>query len=135
MKPKPRPQPRRMARRRDAQNRFDRLVEEALASIPARFQPYLERVAILVEDWPDERELQEMGIPPDETIYGIHRGPSLVYQDTLNAPPVIVIYRGPIEEDFESEADIRREVRTTVLHEIGHFFGFNEADLERLGLA
>jgi predicted Zn-dependent protease with MMP-like domain len=126
---------RRASHRRSSRNRFDKLVEAALDSLPPRFQPYLERVAIVVEDWPDERELDEMGIPPDETIFGIHRGPSLAHQSGTFVPPVIVIYRGPIEEACTTEAEVQHEVRTTVLHEIGHFFGMSEADLERLGLA
>ncbi len=126
---------RRLARRRDTRQRFDRLVEAALAEIPERFRPYLERVAIVVEDWPDEQDLAEMGIPPDDTIFGLHRGPPVGYYDGMTAPSVITIYRGPIEEACETDAEIRREVRTTVLHEIGHFFGMNEDDLARLGLA
>ena len=127
--------PRRAARRVATRDHFDRLVAETLASLPDAFQPYLERVAITVEDWPDPRELDEMGIPPDETLYGLQRGPALGYDGSLMAPPVIVVYRGPILEDYTADADIRREVRTTVLHEIGHFFGLTEADLDRLGLA
>ncbi len=127
--------PRRAARRVATRDHFDRLVEETLASLPAAFRPYLERVAITVEDWPDARELDEMGVPPDETLYGLQRGPAVGYDGSLMAPPVIVVYRGPILADYTADADIRREVRTTVLHELGHFFGLNEADLDRLGLA
>lgn len=134
MRPR-RPLPRRAARRVAARDHFDRLVEETLASLPASLQPYLERVAITVEDWPDPTELDEMDIPPDETLYGLQRGPALGYDGSLMAPPVIVVYRGPILADFTTDADIQREVRVTVLHEIGHFFGLTEADLERLGMA
>lgn len=126
---------RRPARRRDTRQRFDRLVEEALAEIPARFAPYLERVAVVVEDWPDEQDLVAMGIPRDETIFGLQRGPTVADPGSLSPPPVIVIYRGPIEEACETDAEIRREVRTTVLHEVGHYLGMSEADLDRLGLA
>ncbi len=129
------PRNRRLGHRRDARQRFDRLVEEALAEIPERFRPYLERVAIVVEDWPDEQDLAAMGIPPDDTIFGLHRGPPVGYSDGMTAPSIIAIYRGPIEEACETDAEIRREVRTTVLHEVGHFFGMSEEDLARLGLA
>lgn len=122
-------------RRPNPRARFDRLVEEALASVPDRFQPYLQKVAILVEDWPDPRELDALGIPPDDTIYGLYRGPSVAERGHSPLPPVIVIYRGPLLEDYETDADIRREVRITVLHEIGHYLGFDEDDLTRLGLA
>ncbi len=121
--------------RQAARARFDRLVEAALASLPPRFQPYLEGVAILVEDWPDPDDLDALGVPPDETIFGLQRGPTLAEQGLVPFPPTIVIYRGPIEEACETDAEIQREVRTTVLHEVGHYFGMSEADLDRLGLA
>ena len=53
--------------------------------------------------------------------------------DSGNLPDKISIYRGPLEEDFPDPRDLRSEIRITLLHEIGHYFGMDEEDLRRLG--
>ncbi|MFN8482670.1 MAG: metallopeptidase family protein [Anaerolineae bacterium] len=130
----PRAAGRRPRRRHTRIDRFERLVAEVIDSLPPQFLPYLEKVAIIIEDWPDEEELADLGIGPEETLFGLHRGPPLGAYDNMAPPPMVVIYRGPIQEECETEAEVRREVRTTVLHEVGHFFGLSEDDLTRLGL-
>ena len=130
----PRAVGRRPRRRHSRIDRFERLVAEAIDSLPAQFLPYLEKVAIVVEDWPSEENLAELGMGPDETLFGLHRGPPLGSYDNMLTPPMIIIYRGPILEECETEEEVRREVRTTVLHEVGHFFGMSEDDMTRLGL-
>ncbi len=114
---------------------FRRLVDEALALVPEEFRPYLDGVPVLVEDWPPETLLEDLGLPVDETLYGLYSGPALTegVQVSGDLPPRITIYRGPLLEDCESEADLRREIATTVLHEVAHHFGIGEARLEELG--
>ncbi len=121
-------------RRHTRIDRFERLVAEAIDSLPAQFHPYLEKVAIVIEDWPSEDDLAAPGMGPDETLFGLHRGPPLGAYDNMLTPPMIIIYRGPILEECETEDEVRREVRTTVLHEVGHFFGMSEDDMTRYGL-
>ena len=114
---------------------FDGCVAEALALLPPEFQPHLENVAILVEDWADEALLDDLGIPEDEDLYGLYSGPSLLEREPSQPPPPcqVTLYRGPLLEDFPDPEDLRREIAVTVLHEIAHHFGISEERLEELG--
>jgi predicted Zn-dependent protease with MMP-like domain len=114
---------------------FRRLVDEALALIPAEFRPYLEGVPVILEDWPSGDLLDDLDVPEDETLYGLYSGPALTEgpRGSGELPPRITLYRGPLLEDCEDEADLRQEIATTVIHEVAHHFGISEARLEELG--
>jgi predicted Zn-dependent protease with MMP-like domain len=114
---------------------FRRLVDEALALIPAEFRPYLEGVPVVLEDWPSNELLDALDIPEDETLYGLYSGPALTDgpRESGGLPPRITIYRGPLLSDCEGEADLRNEIATTVIHEVAHHFGISEERLEELG--
>ena len=114
---------------------FERLVERAIARLPRSFREKLENIAVVVEDWADEETLEEMGIEPPDTLYGLYRGTDLTRRDTGYGnvlPDVITIYQGPIAEDSDSVADIEALVQDTVVHEIGHYFGLDDDRLEEL---
>ncbi len=114
---------------------FRRLVEEALALVPAEFRPFLEGVPVVIEDWAPDALLDELGVPGDDTLYGLYSGRALTEgpRDSGELPPRITIYRGPLLEDCEDEEDLREEIATTVIHEIAHHFGIDEGRLEELG--
>jgi predicted Zn-dependent protease with MMP-like domain len=114
---------------------FRRLVDEALALVPAEFRPYLAGVPVVIEDWAPDALLDELGVPEDDTLYGLYSGRALTEgpPEPGDLPPRITIYRGPLLEDCEDEADLRVEIATTVIHEIAHHFGIDEARLEELG--
>ncbi|MCL1926237.1 MAG: metallopeptidase family protein [Syntrophorhabdaceae bacterium] len=115
---------------------FDRALEKALSELPAVFRDALTNVAIVLEDWPPEWLLDDMNIPPEETLYGFFHGiplPERSIQDSGSLPDSISIYRGPLEEDFPDPSELADEIRITLLHEIGHYFGMEEEELERLG--
>ncbi|MBI2328108.1 MAG: metallopeptidase family protein [Chloroflexi bacterium] len=115
--------------RKDALSRvgFEHLVEKALAALPEEFQHYLENVAVVIEDEP----------PADMTeVMGLYEGVPLVersWDDTI-LPDCITLYKGPIERACCSRAEMEAEVGITLLHEIGHFFGLDEGQLEHLEL-
>lgn len=115
--------------------RFRGLVDEALALVPVEFQPYLAGVPVVIEDWAPDALLDELGIPEDDTLYGLYSGRSLTDgpPELGDLPPRITLYRGPLLEDCEDEADLRDEIATTVIHEIAHHFGIGEERLEELG--
>ena len=107
--------------------RFERLVEKALATLPEEFQRYLENAAVVIEnDPPDDM--------PD--VMGVYEGVPLVERsmDDTILPDCITLYKGPIERACRTHAEIEAEVGITVLHEIGHFFGLDEGQLEHLEL-
>lgn len=114
---------------------FEALVERALRRLPRRFRDKLANVAVLVEDWADDATLDEMGIEPPDTLYGLYRGIDLTRRDSSYAnvmPDTITIYQGPIEEDCADEAEMAELVRDTVIHELGHYFGLDDETMERI---
>jgi predicted Zn-dependent protease with MMP-like domain len=117
------------------QERFRQLVEEALHTIPRRFRDHLKNVAVLVEDEPPPEVLREMEIEPPDTLFGLYHGTPLTSRpwDYGNAlPDRITIYQGPIEDACETEAEVVATIGETVIHEVGHFFGLDEDELEAI---
>ena len=115
--------------------RFARLVAEAVATLPPVFQDKMSNLEVVIEAWPRREDLEEVGLAPDETLFGLYRGVPLTERG-VEAPPVpdqIVIFQGPIESCCDGEAEIREEVRRTVLHEVAHHFGIGEERLAELG--
>ncbi len=104
---------------------FESLVAKALASIPEEFRDFLENVAVMIEDEPPENM-------PD--VMGLYEGVPLVERSTDDSllPDCITLYKGPIERTCRTPVDIVAEIRLTVLHEVGHFFGLEESQLEQL---
>jgi predicted Zn-dependent protease with MMP-like domain len=113
---------------------FDELVEQALDGLPPELSKLLTNVAVVVEDWPDYSTRPDSG-GPGGTLYGLYEGVPLTergasYYGVL--PDRITIFRGPLERDFR-DGKLEEQVRITVVHEIAHFFGFDEERLEELG--
>jgi predicted Zn-dependent protease with MMP-like domain len=112
---------------------FETLVERALRTLPRRFKDKISNVAIVVEDWADDDTLQQLGIEPPDTLYGLYRGIDLTRRDTSYGnvlPDTIHIYQGPIEEDCADTDEMAELVRDTVIHEIGHYFGLDDDTME-----
>jgi len=112
---------------------FETLVERALRTLPRRFKDKISNVAIVVEDWADEETLEQLGIEPPDTLYGLYRGIDLTRRDTSYGnvlPDTIHIYQGPIEEDCTDAEEMAELVRDTVIHEIGHYFGLDDDTME-----
>ena len=109
---------------------FERLVEEALDSLPARFAELLENIVVVVEEEPDESDLDVMDDPNGELL-GIYRGTPLTRRsyDSFRLPDQVAIFRGPILRVTRSAADAKRQIRETVIHEVGHHFGLSDADM------
>ena len=115
--------------------RFTQLVEEALREIPRRFRDEMKNVAVVVEDEPPPEVLEEMEIPPDDTLFGLYQGTPLPergwsYGNAL--PDRISIYLGPIVEACADDHEVRDCVAETVIHEFGHYFGMSEEEIEEI---
>lgn len=116
--------------------RFVALVRRALRDIPPPFKEHLRQVDIVVKRRPSRADLADAGLPPGDSMYGFYRGVPLTERTSgynLVAPDVIDVYQEPLEEDFRDEAKLMAEIRTTVLHELGHFFGIDDDRLDELG--
>src|SRR5262245_64272119 len=114
---------------------FETLVDTALRKLPRAFREKLANIAVVVEDWADEQTLEDMGIEPPDTLYGLYRGVDITRRDSSYGnvlPDTITIYQGPIEEDCADEADMVDLVRETVIHEIGHYFGLDDDTKHRI---
>jgi predicted Zn-dependent protease with MMP-like domain len=110
---------------------FEKLVEQSLKRLPRKFSDKLENIAIEIEDDPPQDVLDDMGIA-DGALYGLYQGTPLTerewnYGNVL--PDRIVIYQGPIERDARTPEEIEEIVLDTVVHEIGHYFGFDDRTL------
>jgi len=112
---------------------FESLVERALRSLPPQFKEKIRNVAVVVEDWADDETLDELGIEPPDTIYGLYRGTDITRRDSSYGnvlPDTIHIYQGPIEEDCVDAEEMAELVRDTVIHEVGHYFGLDDDTME-----
>jgi predicted Zn-dependent protease with MMP-like domain len=114
---------------------FERHVADALASIPRRFRDALRNIAIVVEDEPDPQLLAEMEIEPPDTLLGLYQGTPLTERrwDYGNAlPDRILIFQGPHERSAEDDDDLVVAIGETLIHEVGHYFGLSEEEIEEI---
>ena len=104
---------------------FEEHVRAALESLPARLAQALDNVAVVIED----------EHPEDPDLFGLYEGVPLPERGDMagELPDRIAIYRLPLEEEFPDPAELEREIRITVLHELGHYFGLDEDRLAELG--
>jgi len=112
---------------------FEALVDSALRKLPRTFRDKLSNIAVVVEDWADAQTLEEMGIEPPDTLYGLYRGIDITRRDSSYGnvlPDTIHIYRGPIEEDCADPEEMADLVRDVVVHEVGHYFGLDDDTME-----
>ena len=115
--------------------RFQQLVLEAVTLIPKRFRREMKNLALVVEDEPTPDLLAEMEIEPPDSLYGLYQGTPLPERtwDFGNAlPDRITLYQVPIEEDSEDEDEVRAVIGETLIHEVGHYFGMSEEEIEEI---
>jgi predicted Zn-dependent protease with MMP-like domain len=114
---------------------FERVVADVVADLPEPFRARFENVAIVVAEWPEaDAEVDGMAGDGDEDtdLLGLYQGIPYGQRQTdyhLVLPDRITIYRGPILAATRTEAEAREEIRLTVLHEIGHYFGLGDDEL------
>jgi predicted Zn-dependent protease with MMP-like domain len=114
---------------------FERLVADALASIPRQFRDAMQNIAIVVEDEPSRALLREMDIEPPDTLLGLYQGIPLTERrwDYGNAlPDRVLIFQGPHERSAEDDEDLVTAIGETLIHEIGHYFGMSEEQIEEI---
>lgn len=115
---------------------FERIVEQAIARIPPELTRYLENVLITVQPSPSPELLAEIGYAPDESLFGLFTGVPLNERSPFDPPlypATIYIFQEPLESLGLSRAELIEEIEITVVHEIAHFFGFDEEELAALG--
>ena len=117
---------------------FARYVEQALAELPEPFASALEEVPVQIERRPSRRMLRSLGMDEDELLMGLYQGASMLDRVEVEgrgspAPNHILIFQEDIELASDNPKQLVEEIRTTVLHELGHHFGMDEDDLDQIG--
>ena len=116
---------------------FEALVDRALADLPKEFAEILGdgNVVRVIKDYPSDEQLRSVGLEHPLELLGLYDGIPLTERSVFHTgvqPDHIFIFQRPIEAMCESDEEIAREVRHTVIHEVGHFFGINDERLDEL---
>ncbi len=116
---------------RVAAEEFEALVERALVQLPAEFAELLENIAVVVEGEPEPELLDEMEIPADDELLGLYQGVPLIDREAGYSalPDRVVLYRGPLLRICRNRRELIREVRDTLVHELGHYFGLSDEEM------
>jgi predicted Zn-dependent protease with MMP-like domain len=120
-----------------SRSEFEAMVADALDEIPDALANELENVAVMVEDWPSPAQLARL--PRGGMLLGLYEGVPLTKRGPLSyngvAPDRITIFQGPLSRRASDRDALAAQVRVTVLHEVGHYFGMDEVRLRELGWA
>ncbi len=114
---------------------FRELVEDALDSIPDRFRDAMQNIAIVVEDEPTSEQLAEVDIEPPDTLLGLYEGTPLTerqWDDGNRLPDKVTLFQFPIEDASDDEDDVVVAIGETLIHEIGHYFGLSEDEIQAI---
>lgn len=116
---------------------FERIVEEAVRSLPDSFRTKIENVVIRVAESPNRRQSKPRDSKdPEPSLYGLYEGVPRTQKeisDAYSLPDRITIFKRAIERDHKSRTAIVKCIQETVLHEVGHYFGLDDSQLDELG--
>ena len=123
----------RKPRRHLSPEEFGALVEQALAELPPAYARLARDVSVVVEEEPPPEILEDLELDSADDLLGLYQGLSPAHESFFQSggqqPPRIAIYRGPILRLCETAEDVRREVRDTVVHELGHHVGLDDEEM------
>jgi len=128
--------------KQSTRDRFDRELEGVLSEMPPLVHELLERIPLHVEDHPSREVMEEKGVIEPDELCGLFTGVSIQHrsvEDPAQLPDVVTIYRLGIlaaardDDGRLSTRRLRDEIRITILHELAHFHGLDEEELEELG--
>jgi predicted Zn-dependent protease with MMP-like domain len=111
---------------------FSKVVEEVMDSLPREFRRRIRNVAVLVEDFPPGQKPTKSGEPRSLRL-GLFHGVPMTHKSVFqlpSGPDYIVLYQKNIEAICHDEAEVREQIRRTVIHEFGHYFGMTEEQLK-----
>ena len=108
-----------------------------LERLPQEFRSRLHNVEIVVEKEAGKKRLRDLGLDPKrDVLYGLYEGIPLPERSVFNPPILpdkITLFSGPLARDFPDPDELRKEIRLTLIHEIAHYFGIDEEDIEKMG--
>lgn len=117
---------------------FEKVVEEAYAELPGRFRTTIDNLYIVVEDRPPEHVALNKGIRARGILLGLYEGVPLPHRGTGYGtfpvlPDKITLFRENLEQISRNEAELVRNIVSTLIHEIGHYFGMTEKQIRDAG--
>ena len=115
---------------------FEELISDAIRELPEEFRKRLNNVAIIVEDYPSEELIERMSLDPGDTLFGLYEGVPLTERGFFAEPLYpdrILIFQRAIEDECDSPEEVKDELKTTLVHEVAHFFGMDDDYLEEIG--
>ena len=122
-----------------SRSEFEGMVGDALDEIPDALATEMQNVAVMVEDWPTRSQLDAADVHRGGTLLGLYEGVPLTARGPLSysgvAPDRITIFQGPLSQRARDVDELAAQVRVTVLHEVGHYFGMDDDRLHELGWA
>ncbi len=117
--------------------KFRRLIEEALDTLPGEIRVRMENVMVLVEEEPTPEQIESAGLDPlQDTLFGFYEGVPLSdrgHDFGMGLPDRIILFYRPLIGSCRGPAAIREEIRRTVVHEVAHFLGLGDDEIEDLG--
>ena len=118
------------------QEQFKELVAKAVENLPPRLKESLENIDIVVQDWPNPEQLDEVGVKRRQDLLGLYEGVPLTKRGrgyNMVLPDKISIFQKPIEMCYHSDEKIVKKIQSTVQHEIAHYFGISDRRLREIG--
>lgn len=117
---------------------FEEIVADAVDDVPEDLKPYLASVDVRTAPLPSLGQRRRMRLRSDEALYGLYEGVTvpdrLTHGDSGQTPSVVTVFRVPLRQDFTDEAELKRQIRRTVFHELAHHFGIDDDALEAWGV-
>lgn len=119
------------------ENEIRKEVRRVLDGLPKEFRDRLHNIEVVVQKRPSRRQLREMELDSDDdSVYGLYEGIPLPDRSE-SFPPIlpdkITIFSEPLLRDFSDPEELREEIRLTVIHEIAHYFGMDDDEIDKLG--
>jgi len=115
--------------------KFEKLVDRAIETLPEEFKNKLENVDVIVEDWPSPQQISKLKLRNKADLLGLYEGVPQTRRDSgynLVLPDKITIFQKPIESECRSDSEIETEIGRVVKHEIAHHFGIGDATLYKI---
>ncbi|MGD8366958.1 MAG: metallopeptidase family protein, partial [Desulfobacterales bacterium] len=112
-----------------SRTQFEQIVEQAIERIPEKIRLHIHNLAISIETRPEPDLLQEMGVPPGETLFGLYTGVPLPERSAVDPPlypDTILIFQEPLETYCETIDELEMEIEITVVHEVAHYLGIDD---------
>lgn len=115
---------------------FDAIVQQAMDRIPVEIRQHLDNMLITVQRRPAAEMLAEVGLGPDETLFGLYWGVPLTERSVIDPPlypDTIYLFQEPLEQICTDREMLIEEIEITLVHEVAHALGLSDAELDALG--